>query len=64
MEKVVDDYKAALINNYECNNGEPSVPSQKDLDIKNPIAYPKCFISFYRLKEDERFYCEIAKELW
>ncbi|KAJ4247440.1 hypothetical protein NW762_013115 [Fusarium torreyae] len=27
VRKVVDDYEAAPINNYECDNGEPLVPS-------------------------------------
>ncbi|KAF5001515.1 hypothetical protein FGRMN_986 [Fusarium graminum] len=64
MEEIVDDYKAALINNYECNNGDPSVPDEKDLDVNKPIAYPKCFIAFPRLGDDETFRCEIKKDVW
>jgi hypothetical protein len=64
MEKVVDDYKAALINNYDCNGGEPTVPTQKDFDYDNPIAYPKCFIAFPRKKDSDTFYCTITKENW
>lgn len=64
MQKVVDDYEAALINNYECDNGEPEIPSRKDLDVKQPIQYPKCFISFHKLTKDEPFYCTIDKDLW
>ncbi|KAG8360039.1 hypothetical protein FVEN_g2141 [Fusarium venenatum] len=64
MKKIVDDYEAALINNYECDNGEPSIPSAKDFNIKNPIQYPKCFIPFHKLTKDEAFHCDIPKDLW
>lgn len=64
MGKVVQDYTAALINNYECNNGKPSVPNEKDLDVNNPVAYPKCFIAFRRLDEDDEFNCSIDKNKW
>ncbi|XEU97574.1 hypothetical protein FSHL1_002860 [Fusarium sambucinum] len=64
MEKVVDNYKAALINNYECNGGEPTIPTQKDFDYDNPIAYPKCFIAFPHKKDSDTFYCTITKENW
>ncbi|KAM0490769.1 hypothetical protein ACHAP8_011237 [Fusarium lateritium] len=64
MKKIVDDYEAALINNYECDNGEPSIPSEKDFNIKNPIQYPKCFIPFHKLTKDEAFHCNIPQDLW
>ncbi|KAF5574913.1 glycoside hydrolase family 18 [Fusarium subglutinans] len=64
MKKVVDDYDAALVNNYECNNGKPSVPTQKDLSVTKPIQYPKCFIAFPTLSSKEEFGCSIPKDKW